>query len=114
MQPPQAQLMESEPELESMFFRDKKSSTKPDSYFRSEEYLAKSAVDKQAELWEAINADTSSGSFPGAASLAKIFVESMDPTFTGKGDAMPPGMIYGSRGKLIHSVGAVGKVQFLP
>ena len=39
-----------------------------------------------------------------------IMAERMDPTFTQKGDAMPPGDIYGTRTKYIHSVGVVGKV----
>ena len=38
----------------------------------------------------------------------------MEPTFTGEGDAMPGGMVYGQRTKYIHSVGAVGKVKFVP
>ena len=46
--------------------------------------------------------------------LAKIFIEEMNPTFTTKGDAMPPGMLWGHRTKFIHSVGAVGKVKFVP
>lgn len=33
----------------------------------------------------------------------------MDPTFTGKGDAMPD-----TRNKYIHHVGAVGMVEFVP
>ena len=71
------------------------SSPKPNSYFRSAEYLAKSAEAKQADLWEAIMTDTAPGKFPSAASLAGIFAESMDPTFTGVGDAMPAGMVWG-------------------
>ena len=107
---------DSSPELESLFLSSmfNKSSPKPNSYFRSDEYLAKSAEAKQADLWEAIMADTTPGKFPSAASLAGIFAESMDPTFTGKGDAMPAGMVWGQRTKYIHSVGAVGKVKFLP
>ena len=58
--------------------------------------------------------DQTPSSFPSAASLAGIFVESMAPTFDGKGDAMPAGALYGQRTKYIHSVGAVGKVKFLP
>ena len=85
----------------------------PNSYFWSKEYLAKSAEDKQTELWNQVIADTSSGSFPSALELPGIFVESMEPTFTGKGDAMPPGQLYGNRRKYIHSVGTVGKVKFV-
>lgn len=46
--------------------------------------------------------------------LAKIFIEEMSPTFNTKGDAMKPGMLWGHRTKLIHSVGTVGKVKFVP
>jgi hypothetical protein len=38
----------------------------------------------------------------------------MEPTFTGKGDAMPNGNIFGQRRKYIHSVGTTGKVKFVP
>jgi len=38
----------------------------------------------------------------------------MGASFTGKGDAMPPGQLYGTRTKYIHAVGAVGKVSFHP
>lgn len=58
-------------------------------------------------------ADTKSGKFPSSLELPGVFVESMAPSFDGKGDAMPSGMVYGQRTKYIHSVGAVGKVKFL-
>jgi len=58
-------------------------------------------------------ADTSSGSFPSAATLGGIFLESMEPSFSTKGDAMPSGLL-GTRVKYIHSVGVVGKVKFVP
>jgi len=54
-----------------------------------------------------------SGSFPGIK-LPGVFVETMEPTFSTKGDAMPSeflGMTH--RTKYIHSVGAVGKVKFV-
>jgi len=37
----------------------------------------------------------------------------MEPTFDTKGDVLPSG-ITGTRTKYIHSVGAVGKVKFVP
>jgi hypothetical protein len=89
-------------------------SHKANKYFWSAEYLAKTAQQKQAELWAEITSDTSSGKFPSALELPGVFVESMEPTFTGKGDAMPSGALYGSRTKYIHSVGTVGKVKFVP
>lgn len=36
----------------------------------------------------------------------------MKPTLEQKGDAMPPGKLWGTRTKYIHSVGVVGKVSF--
>lgn len=36
----------------------------------------------------------------------------MKPTFEKKGDAMPGGMLWGTRTKYIHSIGVVGKVIF--
>jgi hypothetical protein len=86
---------------------------KANKYYWSKEYLAKSAKDKQDDLWKEITSDTSSGKFPSVAGLAGIFVESMEPSFTGEGDAMPAGTLFGSRSKLIHSVGTVGKVKFI-
>jgi hypothetical protein len=83
------------------------------SYFWSKEYLAKSAEDKLDDLWTNIMEDTTSGKFPSVVELPGIFLESMEPSFSGKGDAMPAGSLYGTRTKYIHSVGAVGKVKFV-
>jgi len=38
----------------------------------------------------------------------------MDDVFDVPGDAMKPGIFWGSRDKLIHSVGTTGKVKFVP
>ena len=38
----------------------------------------------------------------------------MTPSFKGKGDAMPPGDLWGTRTKYIHHVGCAAKVQFRP
>ena len=46
--------------------------------------------------------------------IAGIFLESMTPSFKGKGDAMPPGDLYGTRTKYIHSVGVVAQCEFVP
>ena len=54
-----------------------------------------------------------SGSFPSKFALGGLFLEPMSTTFKFKGDAMPKGEVYGTRQKLIHSVGAVGKVKFI-
>lgn len=43
---------------------------------------------------------------------APMFLESMEPTFAGKGDVMPKALI-GKRKKFIHQRGTVGKVKFV-
>lgn len=70
------------------------------------------AKSKLKYLWDEITSDSSSWKWPSLLELAGIFVESMEPTFSTKGDCMPPGNFYGLRGKLIHSIGVVGKVKF--
>jgi len=84
------------------------------SHFSSGDYMSKKAEDKKNEIWsQVMSSKDSSGSFPGAK-LAGIFVESMEPTFTAKGDAMPSEMLgLTTRTKYIHSVGAHGKVRFV-
>jgi len=54
------------------------------------------------------------GSFPSAFALPGLFVESMEPSFSTAGDAMPTQGLGWDRTKYIHSVGAVGKVKFVP
>jgi hypothetical protein len=85
-----------------------------DDTFSSAEYLASDASSKKDQLWEKVSANKISGSFPSGAAIAGIFVESMAPTFTTKGDQMPT-ELFGlkSRTKYIHSVGVVGKVKFV-
>ena len=63
------------------------------------------------DLWTAISSSTTPSTFP---SPAGIFTENMNPSFDARGDAMPPGVLYGYRTKFIHAVGAVGKVEFVP
>jgi len=84
-----------------------------DSYFRSKEYLAKTAQQKQNELWTEITRDTTPGSFPSPAVLAGLFTADMKKSFDTDGDAMPAYGILGTRTKFIHSVGTVGKVKFV-
>jgi len=67
-------------------------------------YEAKSAQDKQMDLWEKITEDQSSWTYP---SPAGIFLERMSPTFEQSGDIMPT-----KRTKYIHGVGATGNVRF--
>lgn len=78
------------------------------AYYGSSSYIAKSAVQKQKELWSEISATAGKkGSWPGLT-LAGIFVEDMEPTFNTAGDAMPAG-----RKKYIHTVGNVAKCKWV-
>jgi hypothetical protein len=87
--------------------------SQPNDYFRSQDYFDLSAAEKHDQLWNHIMADTESAEFPGSLEIAGIFLESMQPTFTTKGDAMKSGW-FSQRYKYIHTVGAVGKVRFVP
>lgn len=60
------------------------------------------------QLWSEINLDQSSASFPNAVGL---FFESMEPSFSTKGDAMEAGYFGSHRTKYIHSVAGHGKVS---
>lgn len=46
-----------------------------------------------------------------AAAMAGIFTESMDLTMHTVGDQMPPGTLYGTRSKLIHTEGVIATVK---
>ena len=79
-------------------------SIKSESYYSSAGYLGLSATDKLNHLWSEITHDQTPSSYPSTLGLAEIFVESMEPSFDTKGDAMKPGVLYGHRTKLIHCV----------
>ena len=57
-------------------------------YYQGSSYMGLSAKSKRDQLWKEINADHSTGSYPGV-SLAEFFVESMTPTFKSPGDTLP-------------------------
>jgi hypothetical protein len=48
-----------------------------------------------------------------AVSMAGILTESMSPTMNYGGDQMPPGALYGTRSKLIHTEGAIASVKLV-
>ena len=81
-----------------------------EAFFSASSYLASSATSKMNSLWSEVTADSNPGEFPSKLGLAGIFVESMEPTFSTKGDAMEGGYFGSHRTKYIHSVGAHGKV----
>ena len=80
-----------------------------DNDFSSAKYQALSAKAKQDKLWGKIVENTTSYGWFSAISAARIFLESMKPTFDYYSDSMPSG-----RNKYIHSVGRVAKVKFIP
>jgi len=77
------------------------------------DYLALPAAEKQAIIWENTLLDSSSNSWPGAE-LAEIFFETMCVTMEQSGDELPIAWTGNYRQKYIHSVGSVGKVEFVP
>ena len=83
---------------------------KSEEFFSQDLYLQSRAEDKMNYLWSEITQDSNSGNFPSSLAFAGIFAESMEPTFSTKGDAMEVGS-FGLRTKYIHSVGTVGKVS---
>lgn len=83
-----------------------------ESFYSSDGYLGLSATDKLSYLWSEITHDSTPSSYPSSAAFAGFFAESMEPTFSTKGDAMAPGSLYGHRTKYIHCVGGVAIVSF--
>lgn len=89
-------------------------SRKSNSFYGSREYIGKSAKTKMSYLWNEIRADGNPASFPWKIEMGKIFAQCMDTVFKQAGDAMKPGYFWGSREKMIHTVGNTGKVRFIP
>lgn len=82
-------------------------------FFGSEVYLIGTAKSKMQYLWDEITRDNNSWNFPSAMEMAKIFIETMDPTFTTPGDAMKDWGYWRGK-KYIHAVGVTGRVKFQP
>jgi hypothetical protein len=83
-------------------------------HFWSNEYIQKSAQDKMNDLWDMVkSSNMQQGQFPSAVQLGGMFLEDMTPTMKAPGDAMPNGVLWGSRTKYIHSVGTVGKIKYV-
>jgi hypothetical protein len=77
------------------------------------DYESKSAATKKAELWSEITANQETYGWYNALSLGGLFTESMDPSLQFVGDTFQDGL-FGPRKKLIHSVGSVAQVKFVP
>lgn len=76
-------------------------------------YERKSAADKQADLWREISVNTAPYGWYSAVSLGQLFVEDMTTTIGWVGDTFQDSWL-GPRKKLIHSVGSVAQVKFVP
>jgi len=76
-------------------------------------YEGKTAATKQAELWKEITNNQNSYGWYNSLSLGELFVETMETTLHWVGDTFEDGF-FGPRKKLIHSVGSVAQVKFVP
>lgn len=78
------------------------------------DYQALTAAEKQAIIWENALRTNSSNSWPGAK-FYELFLEDMCVSFHTSGDEFPDSTRTGERReRYIHSVGSVGKVEFIP
>ena len=72
-------------------------------------YEAQTAAQKQALILERVQANTASGAYPGTASLAGVFTESVAVSFESQSDVFSQG----ARTKYIHSVATVAPVKWV-
>merc|ERR1711997_485510 len=82
----------------------------------SPEYIALTAAEKSEIIWTNVMEDLTPADWFGVLELPGIFTESMCPTIRAPGDELPweEGIISdGTRYKYIHTVGAVGQVQWV-
>merc|ERR1712055_702505 len=81
----------------------------------SPEYIALPAAQKNEIIWSNVLEDLTPADWFGLLDLPGIFTESMCPTLRAPGDELPweEGIIQdGTRYKYIHTVGAVGQVEW--
>lgn len=81
--------------------------------FNGPEYIAKSAAEKSEQIWASVIDNTKQASWYNVAQMGTIMTESMAPTFETEGDELGGGVVYGTRGKWIHTVGTVGQVEWV-
>lgn len=85
-----------------------------ESWFATSDYLKESAQRKMADLWLKITeTKDKSGVWPGTWTIAKAFLN-LDVSFEEKGDTWKSTWWGRSREKALHSVGATGKVKWIP
>jgi hypothetical protein len=75
-----------------------------------DQYERRAASEKARIVWSHVKSDTRTASFPSASGVAGIFTESVRLSFQAAADVFPSG----TRKKLIHSVGVVGGIRFVP
>jgi len=82
--------------------------------YNGPDWEAKTAQDKQTELWQETISDTTPQGWYSAARMPEIFIEDMSPTMDTVGDNMPQQGLLGveTRPKLIHSQGSVVPVKY--
>jgi len=82
----------------------------------SAEYIALTAAEKSEIIWSNVMEDLTPADWFSLLEMPGIFTESMCPTLRAPGDELPweEGIISdGTRYKYIHTVGAVGQVQWV-
>merc|ERR1711971_861399 len=77
------------------------------------DYIGLPATTKLEQIWENCADDQTSQDWLSMLEVGEIMFESMCPTFNTEGDQMPLGWTGNVRQKYIHSVGTVGKVEWI-
>jgi hypothetical protein len=81
---------------------------------KGDTYMKKSAIEKSALIWKNVQENSSPADWFSTIRLLGIFAEGMCPSFTAPGDELPyTNWIMGYRKKYIHTVGAIGKVNWV-
>merc|ERR1712130_1091692 len=77
------------------------------------DYIALPAVTKLDQIWENCAADQTSAPWLSMLEIGEIMFEDMCPTFNTEGDQLLLGWLGNVRQKYIHTVGTVGKVEWV-
>jgi len=84
--------------------------------FSGTEWESQTAERKEALLWGQVTSNTESDEFPSSIKQGELLIESMKPPFEVVGDEFKKhtGVLgISERQKLVHSVGCVGKCQYI-
>ena len=77
------------------------------------DYIALPAATKLEHIWENCADDQTSAPWLSMLEIGEIMFEDMCPTFNTEGDQLPLGWLGNVRQKYIHTVGTVGKVEWV-